>query len=167
MRSIIHNYQNLAGMDSSYPTLWPFLIYAIASLLLVVAMLVASYFLGERHQEPATDTVYEAGIEATGSARLLFPIHFYLIGMFFVIFDLEVVFIVAWAISAKIIGWAGYIAIATFIAVLVAVLVYEWRIGAFNFGPSGKRILKAYHNKLRESGGNAKAEPALSKNEIN
>lgn len=137
-------------MDSLYPILWPFLIYAIASVLLVVIMLVVSYLLGERHNEPATDEVYEAGIEATGSARLLFPIHFYLIAMFFVIFDLEVVFIVAWAISVKAIGWAGYIAILTFIAVLMSVLVYEWRMGALNFGPSGKKILKAYHKKIKE-----------------
>jgi NADH-quinone oxidoreductase subunit A len=137
-------------MDSTYPTLWPFLIYGIASVLLVVVMLAASHFLGERHKEPATDEVYEAGIEATGSARLLFPIHFYLIAMFFVIFDLEVVFIVAWAISLKAIGWAGYIAILIFIAVLMAVLIYEWRTGALNFGPSGKNILKAYHKKIKE-----------------
>ena len=137
-------------MDSMYPTLWPFLVYGIAAVLLVVVMLVVSYFLGERHKEPATDDVYEAGIEATGTARLLFPIHFYLVAMFFVIFDLEVVFIVAWAISVKAIGWAGFIAILIFIVVLMYVLVYEWRMGALNFGPSGKNILKAYHKKIKE-----------------
>lgn len=142
-------------MDSAYTTLWPFLVYGIASVLLVVVMLTASHFLGERHKETATDEVYEAGIEVTGSARLLFPIHFYLVAMFFVIFDLEVVFIVAWAISIKAVGWAGYIAILIFILVLVAVLIYEWRMGALNFGPSGKNILKAYHKKIKELRGEA------------
>lgn len=137
-------------MDSTYPTLWPFLIYGIAAILLVVIMLSISYVLGERHKETATDEVYEAGIEATGSARLLFPIHFYLVAMFFVIFDLEVVFIVAWVISLKAIGWAGFIAILIFISVLMAVLIYEWRMGALDFGPSGKNILKAYHKKIKE-----------------
>lgn len=137
-------------MDFTYPTLWPFLVYGLASVLLVIVMLTASYFLGERHREIETHDVFEAGIEPTGSARLLFPIHFYLVAMFFVIFDLEVVFIVAWAISVKAIGWSGYMAILIFILILMAVLVYEWRMGALNFGPSGKNILKAYHEKIKK-----------------
>lgn len=132
---------------SSYPTLWPLLVYAIAVILLAAGMLTLSYFLGERHKEKATDEVFEAGVEVTGSARLLFPIHFYIIAMFFVIFDLEAIFIVSWAISMKALGWAGYIAILIFIGILVAVLIYEWRIGALDFGPNGKKILKAYHHK--------------------
>jgi len=132
--------------SSGYPALWPFLVYGIAAVLLVVFMLLLSHFLGERHREPETDEVFEAGIEATGSARLRFPIHYYLIAMFFVVFDLEAVFIISWAISIKSLGWSGYVAILVFIAVLVAVLIYEWRIGALNFGPSGKKILRAYHS---------------------
>lgn len=149
--------------SSSYDTLWPFLVYGIAVVLLVTGMLVVSYLLGERHRENATDEVYEAGIEATGTARLLFPIHFYLVAMFFVIFDLEVVFVVAWAISVKAIGWAGYIAISTFIGILIAVLVYEWRIGALDFGPSGKKILKAYHKKIKEANNRTLQESVAEK----
>lgn len=133
----------------SLTSLWPLLVYAGGVVLLITIMLVASYFLGEKHKEPATDTVFESGIRVTGSARFKFPIHFYILAMFFVIFDLEVVFIVAWAVNAKALGWAGYIAIATFIGLLVAVLVYEWRIGALDFGPSGKKILKHYHEQFR------------------
>lgn len=131
--------------SNAYSTLWPFLVYAGGVVLLITAMLTASYFLGERHQETATDTVFEAGVKTTGDARLQFPIHFYILAMFFVVFDLEIIFIIAWAISAEALGWPGYIAIATFILVLFAVLIYEWRIGALDFGPSGKRILKQYH----------------------
>lgn len=130
--------------STGYPVLWPFLVYGIAVVLLVVFMLVLSHFLGERHQEPETDEVFEAGIKATGSARLRFPIHYYLIAMFFVIFDLEAVFIISWAIAIKSLGWGGYVAILVFIAILMVVLVYEWRTGALNFGPSGKKILRAY-----------------------
>lgn len=136
-------------MPSSYPTLWPFLIYGILVLLLAGGMLLISYFLGERHQEKETDEVYEAGIEATGSARFLFPVHFYLIAMFFVIFDLEAVFIISWAIAIRDVGWGGYLAIVIFVAILVAVLIYEWRIGALDFGPQGKKILRAYKHKIK------------------
>lgn len=130
--------------STGYPVLWPFLVYGIAAVLLVVFMLVLSHFLGERHREPETDEVFEAGIKATGSARLRFPIHYYLVAMFFVIFDLEAVFIISWAIAIKSLGWGGYVAILVFIAILMVVLVYEWRTGALNFGPSGKKILRAY-----------------------
>jgi len=133
----------------SLTSLWPILVYAGGVVLLVTIMLVASYFLGEKHKETVTDTVFESGIKVTGNARFKFPIQFYILAMFFVIFDLEVVFIVAWAINAKALGWPGYIAIATFIGLLVAVLIYEWRIGALDFGPSGKKILKRYHEHFK------------------
>ncbi len=131
--------------------LWPFLVYGIAVLLLVSGMLTLSHFLGERHKEPATDKVFESGVKPTGSARLLFPIHFYIIAMFFVIFDLEAVFILSWAISMKSVGWAGYISILIFILELVAVLIYIWRSGALDFGPNGKKILKAYYKKINKT----------------
>lgn len=137
--------------SDSFISLWPLLVYAGGVALLVATMLIASYLLGERHKETTTDTVYESGIKTTGDARLMFPVHFYILAMFFVIFDLEAVFIIAWAINAKALGWAGYIAISVFIGVLVAVLIYEWRIGALDFGPSGKKILKRYHEKFRSN----------------
>ena len=71
--------------------------------------------------------------------------------MLFVIFDLEAIFILAWAISFNELGWAGYISVSVFIAILVAVLVYEWRIGALDFGPSGKKLLKAYHKIIKRN----------------
>jgi len=125
--------------------LWPFLLYAAAVVLLVTGMLFVSYFLGERHKERATNKPYESGISATGSAKLRFPVHFYIVAMFFVIFDLEAAFIISWAISIRETGWTGYLAILIFAAILLVVLVYEWKTGALDFGPSGKKILKAYH----------------------
>ncbi|NIR32432.1 MAG: NAD(P)H-quinone oxidoreductase subunit 3 [Gammaproteobacteria bacterium] len=59
--------------------------------------------------------------------------------MFFVIFDLEAVFIIAWAIAMRDVGWAGYVEVSIFIAILVAALVYLWRIGALDWGPHGRR----------------------------
>ena len=121
--------------------LWPLLLYAAAVLAIVGGMIGISYLIGERHKAPETDDPYEAGIESTGQARLRFSAHFYLVAMFFVIFDLEAAVIVTWAVAFKELGWPGYIAVAVFIGILVAVLVYEWRIGALDFGPKGKKIL--------------------------
>jgi len=87
---------------------------------------------------------YESGILETGSARLHFSAQFYLVAMMFVIFDIEVVFIVLWALAFKELGWPGYLGICVFIGLLVVVLIYEWSLGALDFGPSGKKILQAY-----------------------
>lgn len=121
---------------------WPFLIYASAALLIVIFMIGLSYFLGEKHKERTTDEPYESGMPPTGNARLRFSSHFYLIAIFFVIFDLDAVFILVWAASFRELGFTGYIAICIFIGILIAVLIYEIGIKALDFGPSGKAILK-------------------------
>ncbi|KOH43715.1 NADH-quinone oxidoreductase subunit A [Sunxiuqinia dokdonensis] len=131
--------------------LWPFLLYGISVVLLVAGILSVSYFLGERHKEHATDEAFESGITATGTSRLRFPVHFYVIAMFFVIFDLEVAFIISWAIAIRETGWSGYLAILVFAVVLLVVLIYEWKSGALDFGPSGKRILNAYHKNIKKN----------------
>ena len=126
---------------------WPFLIYVGIVLMIVVIMIALSHVLGERHKEKLTDEPYESGIPPTGNARLRFSSKFYLIAMFFVIFDLDVAFIIAWALSFRELGVAGFIGVAVFIAILMAVLLYELSIGALDYGPNGKKILK-FKNKF-------------------
>lgn len=126
---------------------WPFLIYALAVLVIVGITIGLSYILGERHNERFTGEPYESGIKPTGNARLRFSSHFYLIAIFFVIFDLDAVFVITWAIAFRELGVAGYIGVVIFIGILLVVLVYEIGIKALDFGPKGKLILKA-KNKL-------------------
>ena len=130
--------------NTSLTPFWPFLLYAGFVLALLTLIISLSYFLGQRHNDRATAQPYESGILETGSARLKFSAQFYLVAMMFVIFDIEVVFIVLWALAFNELGWPGYLGICVFIGLLVAVLVYEWSIGALDFGPDGKKILKAY-----------------------
>lgn len=128
---------------------WPFLVFATAVIFLVATMIILSYFLGERHKEKSTDEPFESGIPPTGDARLRFSSGFYIIAMFFVIFDLDAAFIMLWAVSFRELGLAGYIGIVVFIGILVILLIYELSIGALDFGPDGKKILK-YKNKIKE-----------------
>jgi NADH-quinone oxidoreductase subunit A len=128
--------------------LWPMLLYAGIVVFLVGAILTLSYLLGQHHKERATDQPYEGGIQQTGSARLRFSVQFYLVAMLFVIFDVEAVFIMLWALGFYELGWRGYIGAAIFIAQLAVVLVYEWGIGALDFGPDGRKIIKAYKRKI-------------------
>lgn len=118
---------------------WPLGIYFAAVLLIVATMLSLSYVLGQRHNEPATRSPYESGIVAEGSAHIRVSVKFYLVAMFFVVFDLEAVFIFLWAIAGRELGWAGYIEVLVFIGVLAATLAYLWRTGALDWYPAGPR----------------------------
>lgn len=110
------------------------IVYTGAVIVLVAGMLGVSYVLGQRHRERETGDPYEGGIVSTGSARVRLSVKFYLVAMFFVIFDLEAVFLFAWAVAARELGWAGYAEALVFVGILVAALVYLWRSGGLDWG---------------------------------
>ena len=125
--------------NAQVPILWPLLVFLAAAVTLVVGMITLSSLLGERHRERATGDPYESGIVPTGSARLRFDVKFYLMAMFFVIFDLEAVFIFAWAGAARRLGWPAYVEIVIFIAFLILTLFYLWRVGALDWATTRHR----------------------------
>lgn len=118
---------------------WPLVVYFLLIMALAAAMLTLSYLLGQRHREHATDFPYEGGIASTGSARMRFPAKFYMMAMLFVIFDLESVFIFAWAVAGRQLGWPGYIEMIIFVGILVIALIYLWRVGALDWAPPAER----------------------------
>ena len=120
-------------ITENYSCLWPLVIYFIATIGLAAVMIGLSYVLGQRHRESATGEPYESGIASTGTAHIRFDVRYYLIAMFFVIFDLETVFIFAWAVAFKELGWTGYLRITVFILVLLLSLFYVWRKGALDW----------------------------------
>jgi NADH-quinone oxidoreductase subunit A len=122
------------------PHIWFLVVYFFAVLALVAGMIGGSFVLGQRHMARSTIQPFESGVLPVDDARLLFPIQFYLVAMFFVIFDLESVFIYAWAIAARDAGWNGYFTILAFIGVLLVALVYLWRIGALDWGPKPRLL---------------------------
>lgn len=119
--------------------MWPLVAYFAFVLVLVTATLVVSYLLGPRHTDPATREPYEGGIVSEGSARVRFSARYYLVAMFFVVFDLEAVFLFAWAGAARELGWAGYCEVLLFVGVLGAALVYLWRVGALDWARKARR----------------------------
>jgi NADH-quinone oxidoreductase subunit A len=112
--------------------LWPLIVYSGLAVCVTATML-ASYVLGQRHCEPATGMPYESGIVSEGSARVRVSARFYLVAVFFVVFDLEAVFLFAWAVAAREVGWAGYWEVVIFIGVLMAALLYLWGVGALDW----------------------------------
>src|SRR5580700_5460697 len=121
------------------PMLWPLVVYFGFVLFLVATVLVVSYLLGPRHSEPATGQPFEGGIVSEGSARVRFSVRYYLVAMFFVVFDLEAVFLFAWAGAARELGWAGYCEVLVFVGVLGATLAYLWRVGALDWAGKPRR----------------------------
>ena len=112
---------------------WPFLVYTAMVFSLAAGMIIISALFGPRHRERVTGEPYESGVPTTGSARLRLSIKFFLIAILFVIFDLELVFIFAWAISIHELGWPGFWGVLVFIFILAAALVYEWRMGSLDW----------------------------------
>ena len=126
-------------MEESLVMNWQLIVYGAAVLTVVVGMLLVSALLGQRHKERTTDDPYESGIIPTGSARIRFDVKFYLMAVFFVIFDLEAVFIFAWAVAARRLGWVAYAEILIFVGFLLLALVYLWRVGALDWGTAKHR----------------------------
>ncbi|MCI5105860.1 MAG: NADH-quinone oxidoreductase subunit A [Pseudomonadales bacterium] len=133
-------------MDSAeavFEGLQPFLMYTAMVLAVVVTMLGLSYFLGQRIKRQYKETPFESGIISVGSAQFRISVHFYLTAILFIIFDLEVVFLFAWAVAIRESGWPGFIEISVFISILLVALLYLWRIGALDWRTqTQKRELK-------------------------
>jgi len=139
---MLYEYERDHGMlaESGSPAvLWPLAVYFGLTLLMVVGMLGFTYFLGERHRQRATGTPYESGMPPTRSARLRPSVDFYLLALFFMIFDLEAMFLFIWAVVVREAGWLGYVEALVFAAVLMAALVYLWRLGALDWGQATRR----------------------------
>ncbi len=117
-------------MGQALVELWPILLYFIFTLVLLIAVMAASSVLGPRGQGHSTHLPYESGILSLGNARIKFGNHFFLYAIFFVIFDLETLFLFAWAISVEQVGVVGFIEAVVFIFILLVALFYLWRIGA-------------------------------------
>ncbi|MEO8858590.1 MAG: NADH-quinone oxidoreductase subunit A [Burkholderiaceae bacterium] len=116
------------------PALWPLAAYGAILIVLMFGVMLLAYLLGERHTPSAADEPFESGIVGVGDARLRFPAKFYLVAMFFVIFDVEALFLFAWAVSARETGWLGYAEVAIFVGILLAALAYLWRVGGLEWG---------------------------------
>jgi NADH-quinone oxidoreductase subunit A len=137
---------------------WALGVYAAAVVVIVGGMLLASYLLGQRHRERATNDPYESGIVSTGSAEIRFSARFYLVAMLFVIFDLEAAFLFAWAVAVPETGWPAFFAVSIFVAILLIALFYEWRQGALDLGPQPRARRRAQRSAAAESSAPRPAE---------
>ncbi len=111
----------------------PVLILFGVSLVNAVGMLAASHILNPRRPTSEKDMPYESGMIPLGDTRARFSVKFYMVAISFIIFDLEAIFLIPWAVEMRLLGWEGFIAVSIFVGVLVVGLIYEWRKGGLEW----------------------------------
>jgi NADH-quinone oxidoreductase subunit A len=114
-------------------TYFPVFVLLILASGFAVTMLLLTIFLGPQRPSPVKDDPFECGTVATGSANERFSVKFYLVAMIFILFDIEIVFLYPWALQAQTLGWYGFAAMLSFLAVLTVGLVYVWRRGLLDW----------------------------------
>jgi len=119
---------------------WAFGAYLLMIAAVCALMLTLSWLLGGRARGRAKTDTFESGVVSVGGGRLRLSAKFYLVAMFFVIFDVEALFLYAWAIALREVGWAGFIEAAIFIFVLLVGLFYLVRVGALNWAPTDRGL---------------------------
>jgi NADH-quinone oxidoreductase subunit A len=113
-------------------------LYGLAILGMSAIMIGAAHVLGPRRRGPADPNPFESGILPIQDVHIRFPVQFYVIAMLFVIFDLEMVFVFAWAVAARPAGWLGYGGMLGFLLLLLIALAYLWRDGALEWSSSAR-----------------------------
>ncbi len=114
-------------------------LYAIIATGLILVLMLLARYLGQRTSTEVKDQPYESAIYPSGDSRLRQPVPFYLVAIFFIVFDLEAVFVVSWAVAYDLLGWAGFWQISFFIVILFLGLVYLWKMGGLDWSANSNR----------------------------
>ena len=117
------------------PGILSLFVYGLLIFVLMAAFLFISGRLGEKKGNPEKSRPYECGIIPTGTARFPYPVAFYLVAAFFLIFDVEAAYIFSWSIVFDRLGWKGWLQISLFIFLLFIGLFYIWKKGGLEWGP--------------------------------
>ncbi|MEE4354907.1 MAG: NADH-quinone oxidoreductase subunit A [Desulfococcaceae bacterium] len=130
---------DITALSPWSPGIFSLTVFGIIVIVLIAFLLFLSSWLGEKKPSEEKQRVYESGIIPTGSARLRYPVPFFLVAIFFLLFDVEGAYIFSWAVACKSLGWAGWMQMSFFILILLLGLVYIWRKGALDWGPLLKK----------------------------
>ena len=111
----------------------PILVFFAISVANAVGMVVASHVLNPRRRTPQKDMPYESGMIPLGDTRARFSVKFYMVAISFIVFDLETIFLIPWAVEMDALGWSGFLAMLVFVVVLAVGLLYEWKKGGLEW----------------------------------
>lgn len=126
-------------MDSVV-TFYPIFMYLAVVVGFAVTTLLLAHWIAPRHKTPVKEMPYESGMDPIGDARQHFDVKFYLVAILFLVFDVELLFLYPWAVSAYNddgvpLDWRNpvFVVLLVFIATLVIGYVYAWRKGVFRW----------------------------------
>jgi NADH-quinone oxidoreductase subunit A len=126
-------------MNPTYPeTYWPVLLQALIAMAVAAGMIGISYILGHKVRNRVKDMPYECGITPTGSARERFSVKFYLVGMLFILFDIEAIFLYPWAVVYRELKMFAFFEMLLFIVLVLAGFFYIWKKGALDWSGEGR-----------------------------
>ena len=111
----------------------PVLIFVILAVLMGGVMIVANTVLARFRPDAQKNSPYECGFEAFEDARMKFDVRYYLIAILFILFDLEVAFLLPWALVFRQLGMYGFVVMAIFLTILIAGFIYVWKKGALEW----------------------------------
>ncbi|MDP8245403.1 MAG: NADH-quinone oxidoreductase subunit A [Candidatus Hinthialibacter antarcticus] len=111
----------------------PILLMTLLAISFAVGSVLMSFLIGPRIDDPEKLDTYECGMPPVGNAKEPFNVKFFLVAMLFVIFDIEIIFLVLWAVAFKELAWYGLAVIGFFLAILVVSLIYELKKGVLEW----------------------------------
>ena len=115
-----------------------------AGVCIVVLVMLSSYFLGSQSHNRGKNFPYESGIKSFGSSRVRFFLHYFLVAILFVIFDVESVFLYIWSSSIRAIGGIGFFQVLFFVGMILLGLVYAFSMGVLTFFPKPSKVRDSY-----------------------
>lgn len=131
-------------MPNSYTEVYfPVLVQALLAMALAAGLLTASYILGKKVRNRVKDMPYESGIVPTGDARSRFSVKFYLVGMLFILFDIEAIFLYPWVVVYRELKMFAFLEMLVFVILILSGFFYIWKKGALDW--SGSDIASRKH----------------------
>jgi NADH-quinone oxidoreductase subunit A len=115
---------------------FPVLLQAVIAMALAAGLLTVSFLLGKKVRNKVKDTPYESGIVPTGDARQRFSVKFYLVGMLFILFDIEAIFLYPWVVVYRDLKMFGFIEMLIFVILILSGFFYIWKKGALDWAAS-------------------------------
>jgi NADH-quinone oxidoreductase subunit A len=114
---------------------FPVVVQALLAMAMAAGLLGASRLLGKRVRNRVKDTPYESGIVPTGDARERFSVKFYLVGMLFILFDIEAIFLYPWVVVFREPGMAklAFVEMLVFVILILCGFFYIWKKGALDW----------------------------------
>ncbi|MFW2177206.1 MULTISPECIES: NADH-quinone oxidoreductase subunit A [unclassified Moraxella] len=118
---------------------WSAIVFILAAVGLCIFMLVVPRLLGGTSKGFQKQENFESGVVGAGTARIRLSAKFYIVAIFFVIFDLEALYLYTYAVSVKEAGWIGFFTVLIFVVELLIGLYYLLKLGALNWSPIDRK----------------------------